>query len=529
MKTAPKVNRNLSEWIKSILGSKGLTLHRVSEESARHYGRSSPSFIQHNFYHALGSGAFSPSLLQLCALSRISGYRLPDWLAVFGFDLGNIPQIQVMLPSKRTILLDTALQDNKARIPWFRDVPGSRPPVGIVPFSRVLALSGSKLLDSFSMSDNPRSLYVKVGVEDALAFPDLLPGSIVRVNSGVPKDFKRIGKVSNHIFLIEHSKGLWCSRLYFSGENQIHPMSNQLPYARVELQIPAEARILGFVDMEIRRMGNADDPEVPAELARHWKPGRLSRRSTGLGGLLRAARETATLSLREASATSRKIADLLDDERYFAAPGSLSDYETQTSPPRHIHKVITLCAIYGVPFADLLTAVGVKPEELGRDSIPGEVRPSSDYAKREEAREPVASQGDNGVLTSLMMEFGDVPFFLRGSLAALSGIEKPSLRDLFYVGPESDRRHSHLRGVLFVLVNRHRKKPVRLRSVPLRRQPLYLLMTREGRYVCAHCSLENGILVVTSPSEDFQPPERFRNHDDAEVVGQVVTIARRLT
>ena len=139
------------------------------------------------------------------------------------------------------------MRTNKARIPWFRDVSSSRPPVGIVPLSRLLAFSDSKLLDSFSMSDNPSSLYAKVGVEDALAFPDLLPGSIVRVNAGVPKDFKRIGKVSDHIFLIEHSKGFWCSRLYFSGENQIHPMSNQLPYARVELQIPAERGFSGLL------------------------------------------------------------------------------------------------------------------------------------------------------------------------------------------------------------------------------------------------------------------------------------------
>ena len=141
---------------------------------------------------------------------------------------------------------------------------------------------------------------------------------------------------------------------------------------------------------------------------------------------------------------SRKIADLFDDERYFAALGSLSDYETLTSPPRHIHKVITLCLIYGVSFADLLTVAGVKLEELGRDSIPIKAGPISDRVKGEGALERVASQGANPVLTSLMMEFGEVPFFLRGSFAAFSGIKKPSLRDLFYVGPESDPRHSHL-------------------------------------------------------------------------------------
>jgi hypothetical protein len=370
MEIAARANASRSEWIKSILGDKGLTLHRVSEESARQYGRSSPSYIQHNFYHALRSSSFTPSLLQLCALSRISGYHLYDWLAVFGFDLGRIPQLQVVLPSRRTILLDTALQDDKAWIPWFRDVPGSRPPFGIVPVGQLLAFSGSRRLGAFSVPDNPSSLYAKVGIEDALAFPDLLPGSIVRVNTRIPENLKKIGNVSEHIFLIEHSKGLWCSRLYFSGKNQIHTISNQLAYARVELQIPSEARVLGFVEMEIRRMGSSDEPEVPVDLALQWKPRPWNQLNERFGGLVRGARERVALSLREASAMSRKIADLLDDEHYFAAPGSLSDYETQTAPPRHIHKVITLCVIYAVSFPDLLAVAGVKLEELGRESIP---------------------------------------------------------------------------------------------------------------------------------------------------------------
>jgi hypothetical protein len=528
MKTVPQTNTTLSGWVKSILQSKGLTLHQVSEESARHYGRSSPSFIQHNFYHALRSGAFTPSLLQVCALSRISGYHLHDWLTVFGFDLERIPHLQAILPSKRTILLDTGLQDNNARVPWFRDFLGAHPPDGIVPLSRLLEFSGSRRLGSLSASENSRSLYAKIGVEDAVAFPDLLPGSIVRVNTGVQQNLKTIGKTSDHIFLIQHNKGLWCSRLHFSGEHQIHPMSNQLAFARVELQIPAEARILGFVDLEIRRVGDAGVPEVPIELARQWKPGRLGRRSPSLGDLIWAARRRAALSLREASAMSRKIADLFGDERYFAAPGSLSDYETQTSPPRHIHKVITLCMIYGVPFADLLNLSGVAVEGLGRNSIPSTVVPISDRVKTADTVEDTAPESPDSILRSLMMEFGDFPFFLRRTLAGLSGIKRPSLHDLFYVGPESSIRHSFLRGALLLVVDRHRKKPLTLRSIPLRRQPLYLLMTRDGRYVCGCCSLENGILVVTFPSADFHSPERFRNHDDAEVVGEVVTTARRL-
>ncbi|HXN95127.1 MAG TPA: hypothetical protein VN879_11515 [Candidatus Acidoferrales bacterium] len=42
---------------------------------------------------------------------------------------------------------------------------------------------------------------------------------------------------------------------------------------------------------------------------------------------------------------SRWIASTLSDELYFAAPSTLSDYETLSDPPRHIQKIITLAAL----------------------------------------------------------------------------------------------------------------------------------------------------------------------------------------
>ena len=518
---------NLSERVKSILKTKGLTLHRVSEESALKYGPSSESFIQHNFYHALKSPGFTPSLLQLCALSRISGYRLYDWLALFGFDLGKIPGIQVLLPSKRTFILDSSLQDDNARIPWFHDIGSTPPAAGIVPLSRLLAHSESRRLGRLTESSHSHSFFAKVGAEDALAFPDLLPGSIVRVNSSVPDPFKRIGQAPDHFFLIEHSGGFCCSRLYFSGHNRIHLLSTQLPYARVGLEIPSEARIVGFVDLEIRHTWNGINPSVPVELARQWKPERIDRQQASFGGLLRAARKRSALSLREASMISQRIADLLGDDRYFAAAGSLSDYETHSSPPRHIHKVMTLCLLYSISFRDILSASRVEVDALGRDPIPTEAATTSSEPKKLSAADQRPCDDDDPVLRSLLNEFGEVPFFLRDSLVTLSGISKPSLRDVFHVRPESMLRDSYLRGAAYLMVNRRRKAADRLRSAPLWRQPLYLLMTRQGQYICANCSLENGILIVTRP-DNVLPPERFRNHDDAELIGQVIIVARRL-
>lgn len=78
------------------------------------------------------------------------------------------------------------------------------------------------------------------------------------------------------------------------------------------------------------------------------------------------------------------------------------------------------------------------------------------------------------------------------------------------------------------MIDRLKKKPIRSRSLPLLKQPLYMLLTRDGTYICACCSLEDGYLVVDPHSEDHKLPERLRQGHDAEVVGQVVAIARRL-
>jgi len=76
-------------------------------------------------------------------------------------------------------------------------------------------------------------MYVKIGREDALAFPDLLPGSIVRVNPEISEGLlsEEDGRALGRIFLIEHSKGLCCCRLRWQGKNRIIPLSSHLPYA----------------------------------------------------------------------------------------------------------------------------------------------------------------------------------------------------------------------------------------------------------------------------------------------------------
>jgi hypothetical protein len=519
----------LVDRVKAILQGKGLTLYQCSQMTRNLYGRPSPCFVPHNLYYDIGIKTFSPSLHQLFALSKVSDYNFNDWLRVFGFNPEDISQLQVLLSSKRTLLLDSSLADPEYLIPWLRNKPGNLRAPATAPLGRLLEHAPSRRLRSIARTYKSNFVYVKIGGEDALAFPDLLPGSIVRADTRVTEEMLPKGRTdSKPFFLIQHSNGLYCCRLQTVGKNRVTPLCGQLPYAQVELQLHEEARVLGILDLEIRPLLKPEQPDVPAELARHWRPLALRRDDTKLSNLLRAARLRADLSFREASAMSHQVAAELGDEQYFAAAGSLSDYEARDVPPRHVHKAITLCAIYGLQFSAFLKSIGLRLEDAGNDPIPDRLVPRKVAAASQGiAKEPDDPAG-NGFLGHLLRQSGHVPFFLRESLSDLSGLKSLALHDFFWVGGESNPLHPLLVNGLLVIVNRHRKKPIHFRSKPLWQQPIYVVLRRNGTYTCGCCSLEDDTLVIHPYSPNYQPQERLRNHDDAEVVGQVVTVARRL-
>jgi hypothetical protein len=247
-----------------------------------------------------------------------------------------------------------------------------------------------------------------------------------------------------------------------------------------------------------------------------------------LSGLLRHARQRADLSFREASAMSRQVAQALGAEQYFTASGSLSDYEAVNTAPRHIHKAFMLCAVYGLHFSTFLETIGLDISQAGREPIPDDLV----FRKNPNSMREDASEGDaaprNGFLGQLLRQSDHVPFFLRKSISDLSGLKTPSLNDFFWAGGEQATLHPLLVNGIVVVANRQRKRPIYSRSKPFWAQPLYMVLRRDGSYLCACCGVENGTLVIHPHSADYQRPEQLRNHDDAEVIGQIVTIVRKL-
>jgi transcriptional regulator with XRE-family HTH domain len=517
----------VAEKLRSILASKGLTLYRASQQSVALYGLSSPYFLPHHLYYDLRSGSFRPSIHQIFALSRISGYRVADWLRVFGFDLEDITRLQTVLPAKRTIVLDTSLTDPNEAIPWLRNRPLGEPIPSITPLARLLELGPRKRIASVSQLDR-HFIYAKVGVEDAFAFPDLAPGSIVRVNPDISADLAspQNSGISDRLFLIEHSKGFCCCRIRILDGGVIIPFDNGLSYAQVEFHCPQEARLWGAVDLEFRPLLGGEVPKVPNDLARHWKPQPLPSHED-FGQLLKRTRTRINLSIREAAAISHIIAGVQKDDRYTTSPSSLSDYELGNIPPRDFHKIIAICSIYGLHFGSVMGRMGIDLAEAGRESMP------DGYLAR--AVPAVAAQrGDletvgTGFVEKLLGESQEIPFFLRDSLEHFSGSAHLYLDDFFWVGGDDDPLHPYLANGLLVMVNRRRKTPLHFASKPWWQQPLYIILMRGGVYLACCCSVENGLLVIHPYSRDFHRSAQYRLHQDAEVVGQVVAIMRRFS
>ena len=514
----------VAERVQAILASKGLSLYRVSQRSAALYGRSSPYFVPHSLYYGLRRDRFRPSVHQIFSLSRLTGYCFRDWLRVFDFDLENITRLQALLPSKRTILLDTSLTSGTEWTPWVRNRAWRGPIPTIAPLGQLLALTAPQQISSLPKSKR-RFLYAKVGREDALAFPDLIPGSIVRVDPDIHANSLRQhnSTMPDPVFLLEHSRGFFCCRLRFLSNGVIVPLDPQLCYAQVELRCPEQARILGAVDFEFSPLLETMEPHVPPDLARRWKPQALPKQQT-FGQLLQTNRRRLHVSIREAASRSRNVAELLKDSGYAISSSSLSDYEVHNTAPRDFRKIISLCSIYGLRFEGLMSAMTLEVSDLGSEPIPDRYL----FARRSSRPALPMSDMSSGFLQQLLNECqNEIPFFLRDLLGYFSGSARLSLDDFFWIGGDQDPLHPYLASSLIVVLNRRRKTPVHSASKSIWQQAIYMILRREGSYLAASCGIENNNLVVHPYATDFHPSIEYRLHRDAEIVGQIVAIARR--
>lgn len=518
--------------VRQILTARGLTLYRLSRQSGEIFGRSSPFYIPHNLYYDLRRSGSVPTIFQILALSHITNYRLPDWLAVFGFDLDAILRLQMEIPRKRTAMLDSTVYDTQAWIPWFVERAEIGPIPSIAPLGQLLAWAPAKRASDLLGLNRRKFLYARIGNQDWYALPYFAPGSTVRID---PLGRELLpccqAKGQRPFFLVEHDFGWTCSRLTLLARDRVLLQCPQRPCVERELRIGANARILGVVDAEIRRL----NPRHPQHGISEIAPLGKSRFDpigdpTAFRGLLRHSRIRAALSFREASSASRLIADRLSNELYFTAASTLSDYEVLSAPPRHTEKIITLCVLYGIGFDQFLRASGFPLDQAGREPIPGDLIPRQMRGRNHglQIPGPDHTREPSGFLATLVNQWEEVPLFLRFSFGEMTGLRRSSLSDVFWVGGDKTQRHRLLINATFVVVNRRARKPAPRTKYAVCEEPLYLILRRDGSYLCSCCTLDEDNLVVHGSPRCEGGKQQFRDGVDAEVVGQVTTILRRL-
>lgn len=511
----------VAERVEHVLRSRGLTLAEVSRQTASRYAGTPLSFIPHNFYFDLGTPGYSPKIEQILALSRISNYRLADWLTVFGYDLAGLARLQIELPAARTSLIDSTIYDPAAWIPWFTDQGSAANSLSVTPFGQLVVPTRPVRAAYFRNPIPSPFLYAKIGREDALAFPDLLPGSIVRADTRVER-IRTPGP--DRIFLIEHARGIVCCRLHTRTRGSVTLRSAAWPFAEPELRLGSEARILGIVDWELRPC-KTERSELP-NTSLFLDPPALHA-PANLSEILARARTRGGFSFRSASLESRSLAETIGDPRYFCASSSLAGYEKKPRLPAHIHKILSLSILYSLGFWELLRAAGLPLEDLGQEAMPdalvGRAPPES-----LDRTETFPSPTRNGFLTSLLKEFEEIPLFLRDSLSTVVDLPDLSLRDVFWTGGTSGYLHPLLKDALFISVNRRLKRPKRASQQSIWNQPLYVFLMRDGSYRLAGCAVEGRTLLVRWFLQDSEGHKRLRVGVDAEIVGKVTAVFRRL-
>jgi hypothetical protein len=506
-----------------------MTLLQVSLSSAKLFPGEPLYRVPHSLYSDLRNDRFTPNLYQLVGLSAVTGYALPDWLSVFGFRLNDIVRLQIQLSFPKTILLDTTLYDAHDPVRWFEQ---KQEPINpITPLIQILSQSVPERIGALRKSNMIAFLYAKVGTEDGLSYPELLPGSIVRAD---PRDALALlaaseGRVSRHLFLVEHTHGLNCCRLQQLATGRVALVSTNIAAPRLELRLDSELKILGTIDMEIRSFHKTAGPLAPSPLHRRAST-EFTDTAVGvlhLRRLLLRGRRRSGFSFRAASALSGEIAATLNDTRYFAAIGSLSDYETADAPPRHLHKVITLCILYAIDFWRFLHAAGIATAPLGTESIPDDLISRTlipDTIGRTNKQTHI--DRPDTFLAALANRLGEIPLFLRNALPGLSGMARVSLRDFFWVQEGTREFDMPLRGAILLAINRRIKTPSIHESQPQWNQPIYLLVRRDGSYFLGWFTRQNKATVLLPLAPEVPNADSSSSRSNAEIVGQVASAVR---
>jgi transcriptional regulator with XRE-family HTH domain len=247
------------------------------------------------------------------------------------------------------------------------------------------------------------------------------------------------------------------------------------------------------------------------------------------GKSLRTLREKLGLTMRDVENSSARVAERYRNEEFSIPPSRLSDIETKGILPS-IYRLYTLSVIYRRDLRELMSWYGVDMNNMAADlglvAAPPKSHVSDTLAGLASVQVPVRMDPgfDEKRTTNLgrmVEQWGWVPFAYLAQFAN-------SDFTYGYVGTHDFTMYPILPPGSFIQVDESRNRVVEGSWRSEYERPIYFVETREG-HTCCWCSTRREEIILQPHPLSPVPVRILRHPQEAEVLGQVVGVAMKLT
>lgn len=250
------------------------------------------------------------------------------------------------------------------------------------------------------------------------------------------------------------------------------------------------------------------------------------------GFKLRRFRLRKGLTYRDVEEASAKIAAVKLNPEFALSISRLSEIENRDALPT-LHRLYSLCVIYRLSFKDILSWYGLDLNELMADQDLFQPRclDSKTYLMgssgddRQEVKIPVRldpglNLRSTSYLTRMIEAWGKVPVVL---------LDQLNLRDYRYgwVGLEDWMMYPLIPPGAFLQIDVQRRHVESGGWRSEHERPVYFIEHHNG-YACGWCSLREKNLILQPHPLSPCAPQIFSFPQEAEIVGQVVGLAKQL-
>jgi transcriptional regulator with XRE-family HTH domain len=232
------------------------------------------------------------------------------------------------------------------------------------------------------------------------------------------------------------------------------------------------------------------------------------------GKSLRTLREKLGLTMRDIETSSARMAEKYRNEEFSIPPSRLSDIETKGVLPS-IFRMYTLAVIYRRDMRELLSWYGVDMNNMAADL--GMIAPPRSHL----------SETLNG-LAAVQIPVRMDPGFDEQRTSNLGRMVAHSDFTYGYIGHQDFTMYPILPPGSFIQVDEERNKVVEGVWRSEYERPIYFVETRDG-YTCCWCSMRRDDLILQPHPLSPVQIRVLRHPQEAEIIGQVVGVAMKLT